>query len=112
MIPLAIFAGAATAAPLPPPDFGGVREEHIMIPMRDGKRLSAYVFFPKGEGTAKKWPAIFEQRYADISSAGSRKSAAKFAEGGFVIALVNYRGTHESEGVYRGYRGLQWGPLR
>ncbi|MDI1313064.1 CocE/NonD family hydrolase [Prosthecobacter sp.] len=98
----------AAAAP-PKLDFGSVREEHIMIPMRDGKRLSAYVFFPKGEG---KWPAIFEQRYADISSAGSRKAAAKFAEGGFVIALVNYRGTHESEGVYRGYRGLQWGPLR
>ncbi len=90
-------------------DLGSVREEHIMIPMRDGKRLSAYVFFPAGEG---KWPAIFEQRYADISSAGSHKAAAKFAEGGFVIALVNYRGSHESEGVYRGYRGLQWGPLR
>jgi len=97
---------AATPAKL---DFGTVREEHLMIPMRDGKRLSAYVFFPPGEG---KFPAIFEQRYADISSAGSRKAAAKFAEGGFVIALVNYRGTHESEGVYRGYRGLQWGPLR
>src|SRR5512137_1730741 len=94
------------AVELPKLDFGSVREEHIMIPMRDGKRLSAYVFFPKGEG---KFPAIFEQRYADISSAGSRKAAAKFAEGGFVIALVNYRGTHESEGVYRGYRGLQWG---
>lgn len=97
---------AATPAKL---DFGSVREEHLMIPMRDGKRLSAYVFFPPGKG---KFPAIFEQRYADISSAGSRKAAAKFAEGGFVIALVNYRGTHESEGVYRGYRGLQWGPLR
>jgi putative CocE/NonD family hydrolase len=59
-----------------------------------------------------KWPAIFEQRYGDITSAGSRKAAAKFAEGGFVIALVNYRGTHLSEGVYRGYRGLQWGELR
>jgi len=83
-----------------------------MIPMRDGKRLSAYVYFPKGVGADQKWPAIFEQRYADISSAGSRKNAAKFAEAGFVIALVNYRGTHESEGVYRGYRGLQWGELR
>ena len=31
-------------------DFGNVREEHIMIPMRDGKRLSAYVFFPEGRG--------------------------------------------------------------
>jgi predicted acyl esterase len=108
---LSCFAVHASllAADLPKIDFGSVREEHIMIPMRDGKRLSAYVFFPAGN---QKWPAIFEQRYADISSAGSRKAAAKFAEGGFVIALVNYRGTHLSEGVYRGYRGLQWGELR
>lgn len=80
-----------------------------MIPMRDGRRLSAYLYFPRSEG---KWPAIFEQRYADISSAGSRKAAAKFAGGGFVVAMVNYRGTHESEGVWRGYRALQWGELR
>ena len=109
---LAILTLTASAAPVPKLDFGTVREEHIMIPMRDGKRLSAYVFFPKSDRADQKWPAIFEQRYADISSAGSRKAAAKFAEGGFVIALVNYRGTHDSEGVYRGYRGLQWGPLR
>ena len=109
---VAITAASAIAAPAPKLNFGSVREEHIMIPMRDGKRLSAYVFFPKGDRTDQKWPAIFEQRYADISSVGSRKAAAKFAEGGFVIALVNYRGTHESEGVYRGYRALQWGELR
>lgn len=106
---LLLAAASLHAADLPKLDFGTVREEHLMIPMRDGKRLSAYVYFPRGDG---KWPAIFEQRYADITSAGSRKAAAKFAEAGFVIALVNYRGTHESEGSYRGYRGLQWGPLR
>ncbi|MEO6753434.1 MAG: CocE/NonD family hydrolase, partial [Chthoniobacteraceae bacterium] len=113
-LPLAslVLAASALAAPAPKLDFGSVREEHIMIPMRDGKRLSAYVLFPKSTTADQKWPAIFEQRYADISSAGSRKAAAKFAEGGFVIALVNYRGTHESEGVYRGYRALQWGELR
>jgi uncharacterized protein len=104
-----LLASPLAAAPLPALDFGGVREEHIMIPMRDGKRLSAYVFFPKGEG---KWPAVFEQRYADISSAGSRRAAAKFAEAGFVVAMVNYRGTHESEGTYVGYRALEWGELR
>ncbi len=106
------LASSAFAANLPKLDFGTVREEHIMIPMRDGKRLSAYVYFPKSERADQKWPAIFEQRYADITGPGSRKNAAKFAEGGFVIALVNFRGTHESEGVYRGYRGLQWGELR
>ena len=112
LVSAALFSASAFAANVPPPDFGSVREEHIMIPMRDGKRLSAYVFFPKGDRADQKWPAIFEQRYADISSIGSRKAAAKFAEGGFVIAMVNYRGTHESEGVYRGYRALQWGELR
>lgn len=87
-------------------DLGLVREEHVMVPMRDGTRLSAYLYFPPGTG---KWPAIFEQRYADIHGAGSRKGAAKFAEGGFVIALVNYRGAGLSEGRWRGYRALAWG---
>ncbi len=76
------IAATGFAAALPPLDFGGVREEHVMVPMRDGKRLSAYLYFPPGEG---KWPAIFEQRYADITGAGSRKAAAKWAESGFVI---------------------------
>ncbi len=105
---LAVHA-SVLSADLPKLDFGNVREEHLMIPMRDGKRLSAYLYFPQGNG---RWPAIFEQRYADISSVGSRKAAAKFAGNGFVIVLVNYRGTHLSEGVYRGYRSLQWGELR
>jgi predicted acyl esterase len=104
-----MLLGEMPAANLPKLDFGKVREEHMMIPMRDGEHLSAYVYFPPGEG---KWPAVFEQRYADITSAGSRKAAAKWAESGFVIAVVNYRGTHESEGVWRGYRGLEWGELR
>ena len=61
-------------AELPKLDLGSVREEHIMIPMRDGKRLSAYAYFPPGDA---KLPAIFEQRYADITSAGSRVSRAR-----------------------------------
>lgn len=80
-----------------------------MIPMRDGKSLSAYLYFPSGEG---KWPAAFEQRYAEITGAGTRKSAADIARNGFVVAMVNYRGTHESEGKYVGYRAMQWGELK
>jgi hypothetical protein len=102
---------SSLAEDLPKLDLGNVHEEHLMIPMRDGKRLSAYAYFPPGEG--KKWPAVFEQRYASITGAGSRKASAKWAEsGGFVIVVVNYRGTHDSEGQWRGYRGLEWGPLR
>lgn len=93
----------AADAPL---DLGVVTEKHVMIPMRDGKHLSAWLYFPPGNGP---WPAIFEQRYADIRGAGSRKAAAKFAESGFVIGIVNYRGSHESEGQWVGYRALAWG---
>ncbi|MCA9034904.1 MAG: CocE/NonD family hydrolase [Planctomycetaceae bacterium] len=91
------------------PDLGGVREEHTMIPMRDGKHLSAWLYFPEGQGP---WPAVFEQRYASLRAVGTRKAAAELAAEGFVVALVNYRGTHLSEGTWVGYRAMQWGELK
>ena len=90
-------------------DFGGVREEHVMVPMRDGVHLSGYLYFPAGEGP---WPVIFEQRYASLRARGTRESAAKLAKGGYAVALVNYRGTHLSEGKWVGYRAMQLGELR
>jgi predicted acyl esterase len=91
------------------PDLESITERHEMIPMRDGKRLSAYLYFPPGDGP---WPVVFEQRYADLRGAGTRKAAAKLAEAGYVVALVNYRGTHLSEGQWVGYRALAWGELK
>lgn len=91
------------------PDFGDVTEKHLMIPMRDGVNLSAYLYFPAGEGP---WPVIFEQRYASLRAKGTRESAAKLARGGYVVGLVNYRGTHLSEGKWVGYRAMQFGELR
>lgn len=90
-------------------DLGSVTERHELVPMRDGQRLSAYLYFPAGEGP---WPAIFEQRYADLRGAGTRRAAAKLAEAGYVVALVNFRGTHLSEGTWVGYRALGWGELK
>ena len=90
-------------------DLMGVTERHQMIPMRDGKRLSAYLYFPDGDGP---WPVVFEQRYASLRSRGTRLAAADLAREGFVVALVNYRGTHLSEGTWVGYRALQWGELQ
>src|SRR5688500_1330602 len=91
------------------PDLGNVTERQQMIPMRDGKHLSAYLYFPKGDGP---WPVVFEQRYADIRGAGTRIAAAKLAQGGYVVAMVNYRGCYESEGTWVGYRALGWGELK
>src|SRR5229473_2272190 len=106
-----IFFGVATAlsAAEEPLDLGGITEQHVMIPMRDGKQLSAYLYFPKGEGP---WPVLYEQRYADLRGAGSRKGFAKLAEAGYVVVGENFRGTHLSEGTWVGYRALGWGWLQ
>lgn len=91
------------------PDLGDVTESHVMIPMRDGVRLSAYLYTPADKGP---WPVVFEQRYASLRSRSARKGAANLAAEGFVVALVNYRGTHLSEGHWVGYRAMQWGEVQ
>lgn len=91
---------------------GGVTEQHVMIPMRDGVRLSAYLYFPKTPAGDDRWPVVFEQRYASLRGQATREFAARLARAGYVIGLVNFRGTHDSEGTYVGYRALQWGKLR
>ncbi|MBI3863606.1 MAG: CocE/NonD family hydrolase [Planctomycetia bacterium] len=90
-------------------DLGSITEQHVMIPMRDGKKLSAYLFFPKGDGP---WPVLYEQRYADLRAAGTRKAFARLAEAGYVVAAENFRGTYLSEGTWVGYRALGWGELK
>lgn len=104
---LAVISSAAgTAVSAADVDLGGITEEHVMIPMRDGKRLSAYLYFPPGDGP---WPVLMEQRYANLRGAGTRQSFAELARGGYVVAAINFRGTHLSEGRYVGYRALGWG---
>lgn len=98
---------AFSSAGLPPLDLGGIREEHVMIPMRDGARLSAYLYFPQGKGP---WPVLFQQRYASL--AGSRQAHARMAAAGYVVCAANFRGTYLSEGTWQGYRALGWGRLR
>ena len=99
------FENGAQAAEVPV-DLGKVTEKHVMIPMRDGVRLSAYLYFPEGTGP---WPVLYEQRYANVRDPNSRKSFARLAEGGYVVAIENFRGTHLSEGTWVGYRDLGWG---
>ncbi len=98
-----------TFADEPGEKIGSVTEKHVMVPMRDGKHLSAYLYFPEGKGP---WPVVFEQRYADIRGKGTREAAARIAKAGFVVAMVNFRGTHQSEGTWVGYRALGWGELK
>ena len=89
--------------------FGSVTERHLMIPVRDGKRLSVYVYLPAGKGP---WPVIYEQRYADIRTPAMREGFARLAERGYAVVIENFRGTHLSEGTWVGYRALGWGELQ
>jgi len=106
---LLALVSASSAQELPKLDLPGVREQHFMIPMRDGVKLSAYLYLPEGDG---KWPVVFEQRYAALTSAGTRKNSADLALRGYAVAMVNFRGSQLSEGKYVGYRALAWGELK
>src|SRR5206468_7541346 len=99
-------APLTAAAADSPVDLGGVTERHEMVPMRDGKRLSVYLYFPTGKGP---WPVLCEQRYADLRAAQTRQAFARLAAAGYVVAAQNFRGTHQSEGTWVGYRDLGWG---
>ena len=70
-------------------DLAPVTEQHVMIPMRDGIRLSTYIYLPPGKGP---WPVLYEQRYSDQRGASSRKNYAALAMKGYVIAAENFRG--------------------
>ena len=100
---------ALFAADEPKVDLGTVTEKHVMIPMRDGVKLSSYLYFPKGDGP---WPVIYEQRYANGRDVGTRQAMAQLAQGGYVVCLENFRGSQLSEGKWKGYRALGWGELQ
>jgi len=103
---LVACASTLFAQDLPVLKLEGVREAAARIPMRDGTALSAYLYFPEGEGP---WPVLFEQRYAPLTGTASRKNSADLARRGYVVAMVNFRGSQQSEGRYVGYRALAWG---
>ncbi|MSR60404.1 MAG: CocE/NonD family hydrolase [Planctomycetaceae bacterium] len=109
MIALALSCTGSLVAAEDAVDLGGIREEHVMIPMRDGTRLSAYLYFPKGDGP---WPVLYEQRYADLRGVGTRQAFARLAQGGYVVCGENFRGAYQSEGTWVGYRALGWGELK
>jgi predicted acyl esterase len=117
---VAVSLLAAEPAALPSPLVPGTTEEHVMIPMRDGVRLSAYLYKPtpgapdasgKPHGCGP-WPVLYIQRYADITGAASRKHASLFAARGYVVCAQSFRGAQKSEGPFDGYRTLGWGKLQ
>jgi uncharacterized protein len=103
-------AGAASAPkPLPPVPLEGLIQERLSVPARDGVPLAGWVIRPDRPG---KFPAIFEQRHADITAPSLRRAAAEVARAGYAVAMFNWRGTHDSGGRFISFRSLGWGEVR
>jgi hypothetical protein len=72
--------------------------ENVFIPMADGVRLHATLYFPDGVGP---WPAVLEAlpyRKDDVT-ASYRPEYVRLAEHGYVVCRVDVRGTGTSEGL-------------
>lgn len=74
------------------------REDMVRIPMRDGKRLDASLFFPK-DRPRQNLPTILVFFPYTINQAVSPENQV-FLENGYALAYVNVRGRYFSEGVY------------
>ncbi len=88
------------AAPLSAPTFD-VSMEEAVIPMRDGVRLAADIWRPKGKGDGGRFPVLLEYLpYRKTEGRASRYDFyAYFVRRGYVVARVDIRGTGNSEGT-------------
>ena len=99
-----LFASVAAAQDV---DLGGVTEKHEMVPMRDGTKLSAYLYFPPGQGPVAGAARAALRRPPRRRHAQGRSPSSP--RPGTSSPRQNFRGTHKSEGTWVGYRALGWG---
>lgn len=93
---------------LPGPKFSVRLERSVMVPMRDGARLSTDMYFPEGAGD--KLPVIlirtpynkksWRQDGSSYDAPAVFWPARLFAGQGYVVAVQDVRGKFESEGQY------------
>jgi putative CocE/NonD family hydrolase len=76
-------------------------EKSVMVPMRDGVRLSTDLYRPTG--LSGPLPAILMR--TPYNKAGSAGAGNYFASHGYVVVVQDVRGKFESEGEYRVYQG-------
>jgi putative CocE/NonD family hydrolase len=83
----------------PEPKFQVRLETSVLVPMRDGIKLSTDLYFP--EGVQEKLPVILIRTPYNKNADDAVVLAARmFASQGYVAALQDTRGRYESEGEY------------
>jgi uncharacterized protein len=101
---LVLLAGSGgsllPAAPQPTPATYEIELQEAWIPMRDGIRLAADLYVPRGSGTGERFPVLLEYLpYRKTEARGGRYSLYSYFVGrGYVVARVDIRGTGNSEG--------------
>lgn len=92
-------------------------EKDLMIPTRDGKRMSTDVYRPGKNGAAvnERFPVLLNRTPYNKTSLASQ--AEFFAQRGYVVALQDTRGRYKSEGKFSkvqpadatdGYDVIEW----
>jgi len=90
--------------PMPAQKYEVRLEQSVMVPMRDGVRLSTDIYFPVGLN--KKLPVILIRTPYNKNTWRERRpgqpgnAAYMFAGQGYVVAIQDCRGRFESEGDY------------
>lgn len=105
----------AAAAQGSEPRFEYTIQQNVMIPMRDGVRLAADLYLPKGTGP---FPVIIERTPYDKTgpvSAGA-SNPTYYAARGYAVVVQDVRGRYASEGAFYpfhtdaqdGYDTVEW----
>lgn len=94
------------------------RQEKVMIPMRDGVRLSALILFPKGRPRTNLPTILYRSPYLLDPNETARFAEINrsFIENGYAVVFQNVRGRYFSEGTYTylvgsgddGYDTVEW----
>src|SRR5262249_57515879 len=109
-----LIAGAAFMAPSwsqtppqtswPEPKYEVRVDESVMVPMRDGVRLSTDLYFPTSAGG--KLPVILIRTpYDKVPYRKAKSVAYQFARQGYIVAAQDTRGRYASEGNFTPFAG-------
>ncbi|MGQ9629818.1 MAG: CocE/NonD family hydrolase [bacterium] len=83
-------------------------ERNVRIPMRDGTRLSAIIYKPKGDGP---FPALVERVPYELEGRLG-DNGEYYARRGYVVVGQNTRGSFASEGRFYPFKDDAWGANR
>ncbi len=110
LLALVTFAASCVTSPAEPQRPPGWSDRSYYLPMRDGVRIALSLYFPGGAQPTEQRPVLLIQtrygRAAESLRGGERRDIDYFLEAGFIVAIVDTRGSTSSFGS----REVEMGP--